>query len=53
MPAKKFTKKANTKAKSRQWQHVYDSETKAGKSKKIAIMAANAALRDHPTREKK
>ena len=53
MPAKKFTKKANTKAKSRQWQHVYDSQIAAGKSKQVAIMSANAALRDHPTREKK
>ena len=45
MPASKFTKKANTPKRKRQWQHVYDAEKKAGKSERIAIMAANAAVK--------
>lgn len=53
MPAQKFTKKANTAAKKRQWSHIEHNMLARGVSKKSAIMAANAALRDHPTRKKK
>lgn len=45
MPASKFTKKATTAKKKRQWQHVYESMLKAGKSKGAAIRAANAAVK--------
>jgi hypothetical protein len=45
MPASRFTHKANTAKKSRQWQHVYDSEIKRGRSKAIAIQAANGVLK--------
>lgn len=53
MPADKFTKKATTPAKKRQWQHVYDAQLDAGKSKATAIKSANAAVRDNPSRKKK
>ena len=52
MPAGKFTKKATTKAKKRQWQHVYDSMKASGHDKAAAIRAASAALRDHPTHKR-
>jgi len=45
MPARKFTKKANTPKKKRQWEHVYRSQKRRGKSKKVAIMSANAAVK--------
>jgi len=45
MPASRFTKKAKTEKKKRQWQHVYDSMVASGKSKAAAIKAANAAVR--------
>lgn len=52
MPADKFTKAANTPAKKRQWDHVYNAQLDAGKSKKVAIMSANAVVRDTPTKSK-
>jgi hypothetical protein len=52
MPAEKFTKKANTPAKKRQWQHVEDSAKARGASPKSAVMQANAAVRDHPAKGK-
>ena len=45
MPAEKFTKKANTAKKKRQWQHVYESAKKRGKSAGSAIRQANAAVK--------
>lgn len=45
MPAEEFTKSANTDKKKRQWQHVYDSMKKSGKSAGAAIRAANAAVK--------
>jgi hypothetical protein len=45
MPASKFTKKADTPAKRRQWDHVYKKAIKAGKSKAAAIRMANAAVK--------
>lgn len=53
MPAQKFTKKANTPAKRRQWQHVEDSMLAAGASKGAAIRAASGVIKKHPTRKKK
>jgi hypothetical protein len=52
MPAQEFTKKANTAAKRRQWQHVEDSAKSRGASPKSAVMQANAAVRDHPAKSK-
>ena len=52
MPAQKFTKKANTPAKRRQWQHVEDSALAAGKSPGRAVREANAVVRDTPSRKK-
>lgn len=45
MPASKFTKKANTPKKARQWQHVYDSEKARGASPGTAIKAANGVVK--------
>jgi hypothetical protein len=53
MPADKHTKKANTPAKKRQWQHVRESAEKKGKSEGSAIRQANAVVRDTPTKKKR
>lgn len=53
MPAQKFTKKANTAAKKRQWQHIEDSMLARGASPGAAIRAASGALKKHPSRKKK
>lgn len=45
MPAERFTKKANTAKKKRQWQHVYDSEKRRGASPGAAIRAANGVVK--------
>lgn len=45
MPAGKFTKKANTPKKRRQWDHVYHSMLASGKSEGAAIRAANASVK--------
>lgn len=50
MPAEKHTKKANTAAKSRQWEHVRQSAEKSGDSEGSAIRQANAVVRDHPAK---
>ena len=44
--------KANTPAKKRQWDHVESSELAAGKSAKVAAMAANSQVKKHPSRKK-
>lgn len=45
MPASRFTKKATTPKKKRQWQHVYDSEKRKGVSAGAAIRAANGVVK--------
>ena len=45
MPAERFTKKANTTAKKRQWSHVYDSAKQRGQPAGSAIRQANAAVK--------
>ena len=45
MPASRFTKKANTPKKKRQWEHVYQSAKKRGASAGSAIRQANAAVK--------
>lgn len=45
MPAEEFTKKATTPKAKRQWEHVYTSMKRAGKSPASAIKAANAAVK--------
>ncbi len=50
MPAQRFTKKANTAKKRRQWSDVEQSALKRGSSKASAIKHANAVVRDHPAR---
>lgn len=47
------SKKANTPAKKRQWSHVEESMLDRGASPKKAAMAANAVVRDHPSKKKK
>jgi len=42
--AKRFTKKARTPKKKRQWKHVTDSALKRGASEGSAIRQANAAV---------
>jgi hypothetical protein len=44
MPAERFTKKANTPKRKRQWQHVYDSAKRRGASPGSAIRQANAVI---------
>jgi hypothetical protein len=53
MPAEKFTKKANTPKKSRQWQHVYESEKARGVSKGEAIKRASGVLKKESHTTKK
>lgn len=53
MPGSKFTKKANTPARNRQWQDVYDSAVSHGRPKGEAIREANSVLKKHPTKKKK
>lgn len=43
--AKKKTKKATTAKKSRQWEHVANSERAAGKNDATAIKAANSVVK--------
>jgi hypothetical protein len=50
VPAEKHTKKANTPAKKRQWQHVADSAEARGASRGSAIRQANAAVKKNPAR---
>lgn len=45
MPAERFTKKANTEKKKRQWAHVYNSAKQRGRSPASAIRQANAAMK--------
>ena len=47
------SKKANTPARKRQWRHIEDSMLERGASPKKAAMAANAGVRDHPSKKKK
>ena len=53
MPAERFTKKANTPKKRRQWQHVEDSALSRGASKGSAIRQANAAVKRSSRRSKR
>lgn len=53
MPAEKHTKKANTAAKKRQWQHVRDSEEAKGASPGAAVRAANGVVKKHPAGKSK
>lgn len=45
MPAERFTKKANTAKRKRQWEHVYESMKASGEDEESAIRAANAAVK--------
>ena len=45
MPAEKFTKKATTPTKKRQWEHVYSSAKSKGSSPGSAIRQANASVK--------
>lgn len=45
MPAQRFTKKANTAKKKRQWKHVEESALDRGASAGSAIRQANAAVK--------
>ena len=45
MPASRFTKKADTPKKKRQWEHVYESTKSRGASPGNAIRQANASVK--------
>jgi hypothetical protein len=45
MPAEKFTKKADTPKKRRQWEHVYASAKKRGAPAGSAVRQANATVK--------
>jgi hypothetical protein len=45
MPASRFTKKADTPTKKRQWDHVYASAKQRGASPGSAVRQANAAVK--------
>jgi len=45
MPAQRFTKKANTPKRRRQWQHVYDSALRRGASEGSAIAQASGVIK--------
>ena len=51
--ATRFTKKANTPAKKRQFSHVADSALARGLSDKEAIMEANAVVKNNKGGKKK
>jgi hypothetical protein len=53
MPASRFTKKANTPAKRRQWQHVYTSVKAAGGSAGRAVREANSVLANQPRKRRR
>jgi hypothetical protein len=53
VPAEKFTRKANTPKKKRQWQHVYDSALKRGDSKGEAIRKASGVVKRGGRRSKR
>jgi hypothetical protein len=45
VPAERFTKKANTPKRKRQWEHVYAATKKQGASPGSAIRQANAVVK--------
>ena len=45
MPASKFTKKANTPKRKRQWEHVYESAKASGADPGSAVRQANGAVK--------
>lgn len=49
--APRFTKKANTPAKQRQWRDVANSELERTGDESLAIKAANSAIKHHPAVE--
>ena len=52
MPAQRFTRKANTPKKKRQWMHVEASALKRGGSKGSAIRQANSVVKKSSRRSK-
>jgi len=53
MPASKFTKKANTPKKNRQWMHVYKSAKAGGASEGSAIAQASGVVKKASKKSKK
>lgn len=51
MPAERFTRKANTPTKKRQWDHVYQSVKRRGGSAGSAVRQANAAVKKNSRRK--
>ena len=45
MPAERFTKKATTPKKKRQWEHVYQSAKARGEPAASAVRQANASVK--------
>jgi len=53
VPAKRFTKKANTSKRKRMWEHVYEGAKKSGDSPGSAIRQANAVVKKDKGKGKK
>ena len=53
MPPEKFTRKATTPTKKRQWNSTYQSVKSQGGSPGKAIRIANAAVKNNPSRKGK
>lgn len=53
MPAERFTKKANTPKKKRQWSHVYESVLSKGGSEGSAIRQASGVIKNESHKSKR
>ena len=53
MPAERFTKKANTPKRQRQWRHVEESAKARGASPGSAVRQANAAVKKSYSKARK
>jgi hypothetical protein len=53
LPAERFTKKANTPAKKRQWAHVEESAKARGESPGAAVRMANSVIKHHAAKGKR
>lgn len=53
VPAEKFTKKADTPKKKRQWEHVYETAKAEGDSEGKAIKKASGVVKKQTARNKR
>jgi hypothetical protein len=52
MPAEKFTKKANTPKKKRQWEHVYETAKAEGDTEGKAIKKASGVVKKQTAKKR-